>query len=162
MAITMIVSFMALAMSIFLMSEDEAVLSIELIASVLFVAVLFVLVLWFVQKLAKQRLGIDGNAIVMETHKGRYTAKGSDLHYGSRHIGTNEVILNIGDKRQAIFDRGQVEKWVFPRLKGARRIGHLERLKIQWRSKDPVLRLNIVALLGFVLIVVCLSMPYGL
>lgn len=103
---------------------------------------------WMFLHIAKLKLGVIGGSVVMQGSSGRRTiARGAGICYTRTRLMADDIIISLGNHQQTLFDRKQLEDYVFPRLKEARKCGQLEMLKYMWQTRDPLLVATLIILI---------------
>jgi hypothetical protein len=84
------------------------------------------------------RLGTDGRRLYVRRYDGREIAVDpAQLGYTDRMILYREHTWPLtGGKRKSVYERGEVETWLGPLLRQARRLSVGEALKHQWEHRD--------------------------
>jgi hypothetical protein len=86
----------------------------------------------------RTRLGTDGRRLYIRRYDGREIAVDpAQLGYTDRMILYREHTWPLtGGKRKSVYERGEVETWLGPLLRQARRLSVGEALKHQWEHRD--------------------------
>lgn len=94
----------------------------------------------------KRKLGTDGRRLYVRNPDGRELSFAPEqLVYSDRHIQYQELLFPIQtNKRQPLYVAGEVETYIAPLLKQAKKLRALELLKYQLKYMEPVLMFSMV------------------
>ncbi len=96
----------------------------------LFVSSFSVTVWLMLNKIQQQSLGVINNTIVLKLSGGRkIQAEGKDLVYNERLISAKGITVLLGQSRKRFFNTDELNQYVLPRLKGARKCSEWEAFK---------------------------------
>lgn len=99
-------------------------------------AVLFVcMVLWDLQAAAGQRLGLTGERLLLVGQGRQCELRFEDVRYTRTHLVGDDLVVFLGNPGQSVFDRGDLERLVFPRLKSASPCPPWVVWKMLWRTR---------------------------
>lgn len=135
---------------------------LQLMAAMFIFVVVFVVTLaWLMQRICQQKLGVIGASVVLhESESKRSVARAEQIVYTSTHLMADGVIVNLGRPQQRWFDRKELEDYIYPRLKGAQKLGHLAMLKHLWRAREPQLVASLIIV--FLSLALYLCVEFGL
>jgi len=109
----------------------------------------------------KRRLGTDGRNLYIQLNDGReLVVPPSELAYTHRAILYRQYSMPFQTgKRQNIYQQGEVETWLAPLLRQARRLNALQGFKHQWKHRDALLMWSLAAgiILGLLMILMSRS-----
>ena len=109
----------------------------------------------------KRRLGTDGRNLYIQLNDGReLVVPPLELAYTHRAILYRQYSMPFQTgKRQNIYQQGEVEKWLAPLLRQARRLSALQGFRHQWKHRDALLMWSLAAgvILGLLMILMSLS-----
>jgi len=109
----------------------------------------------------KRRLGTDGRQLYIQLNDGReLVVPPTELAYTSRAILYRQYSMPLQtSKRQNIYQDGEVETWLLPLLRQARRLSPIEGLRHQWKHRDALLMWSLAggAVIGLLLILMSVS-----
>jgi len=96
--------------------------------------------------LSQQKIGVIGDSLILhKSDRQKTIARGNNIIFNDRFLMADNVLILIGSPQYRFFDNGDLQDYVFPRLKEARRCGQIEALTISWRaSKDQLLIFSVL------------------
>lgn len=104
-------------------------------------------------RVALQKIGVIGTSLVLHSSDEASTiASAENIFYNDNYLLADDIVVSLGNKRQRVFDDGELNDWVFPRLKLATPISRIAVLKKMWSIKDPFI------ISGAVMLVVMIAM----
>jgi hypothetical protein len=95
---------------------------------------------------AGSAIGVGPDGVVVRDYLGRQRCgRGAEVILGSTTLAVGDLIVQIGNQQQPLFDRQFLKETLFPHLGDATRIGGLEECARLWRSDYQRIRLAMVA-----------------
>lgn len=89
-------------------------------------------------RIALQKIGVIGTSLVLHSSDETSTiASAENIFYNDNYLLADDIVVSLGNKRQRIFDDGELNEWVFPRLKLSTPVTRMAVLKKMWKIKDP-------------------------
>ena len=114
--------------------------------------------LWQSMKAMKRRLGTDGKQIYIRLTDGReIMVPPAEAAFTNQAIFYQKYSMPLQTgKRQNLYADGEVETWIAPLLRQAKKLSQFEGLKHQWRHRNALLSWTLVSVfaLGLLLILV--------
>lgn len=95
-------------------------------------------------RISQLKLGVTGEALVLERAGKRVIAQGSEILYTTTTLATKDITIALGGPQQRFFDKQELHDYVFPRLKDAQELSRWAMLERLWRQRDPQLMTSIV------------------
>lgn len=111
----------------------------------------------------KRRVGTDGKRIHLELEDGRKLAVDPEsLAFNNRALLYQKYVfpLQAGRKRQFYAD-GEIETWLSPLLRNARKLGEWQTLKHQWKNRDGLLVATAVSISFMTVILLVIELLIG-
>lgn len=91
-------------------------------------------------RVADVRIGIDGEMLLIEEKSGKSgTGKESDIKYSNSMLMVENAIAMLGNPRQPLYPKAELDRWVFPRMHLGQEIGGWQATKLMWREKHPAI-----------------------
>lgn len=109
---------------------------------------------------ATSAVGVGPDGVVLRDYLGRErSGRGAELIVGTATLGIGDLIVQVGNSQQPLFDRGFLKDTLAPHLGSATRITGWQELTRLWQSDYQILRLAmalgglaLLAMLGIVLV----------
>ncbi|MDO3387875.1 hypothetical protein QWI17_18670 [Gilvimarinus sp. SDUM040013] len=107
-------------------------------AMIVFLLLISLVVSKIFRSIVSAKLGVVGESLVLDDGFGNSTiAKDGALAYTAHFIFADDVAIALGNQNVKFFARNELEKWVYPRLKRARKLSAWEQTVHLWRLRHP-------------------------
>lgn len=144
---------MPMPMALILLVPDPGLDFLIMLASVMLLAVAMFFPL---QCVATSAIGVGPDGVVLRDYLGRQrSARGAELIVGTATLGIGELIVQVGNAQQPLFDRAFLKDTLAPHLASATRITGWQELTRLWQSDYQMLRMAMA--LGMLVLLVMLG-----